>query len=126
LPLPKCAAQEQTGREEGLLERSLVPKSLRKMAKHILVVCMKCIEAARATEAVLRGPHLAHVSSYPWHKKMQHPANKHEPQLKSVGYNKKRFTFRSPQCMSQQQNPLETEKQRREEIARIILKKMGS
>jgi len=28
--------------------------------------------------------------------------------------------------MSQQQNPLETEKQRREEIGRIILKKMGS
>jgi len=27
--------------------------------------------------------------------------------------------------MSQQQNPLETEKQRREEIGRIILKKMG-
>jgi len=27
--------------------------------------------------------------------------------------------------MSQQQNPLETEKQRREEIWRIILKKMG-
>jgi hypothetical protein len=28
--------------------------------------------------------------------------------------------------MSQQQNPLETEKQRREEIGRIILKKMAA